>query len=87
MSQWYEGMCTMSALLHAGITEAPGAVETVIAVPVALVGESEAGLTERAFLQLPSCWDGRVETLMFRVTSWYKGVRPLGAHRPAFWRS
>ena len=48
-------MRAVSALLHASIAEPPGAFETVKAVPVALVGESEAGLAERTFLQLLRC--------------------------------
>lgn len=45
-------MRAMPALLDAFVAETPGALEADIAVPIAVVGEGEAGIAEGSLLQL-----------------------------------
>lgn len=45
-------MCAVFALFHASVAETPGALETDVAVPVAVVRERQARVTECAFLEI-----------------------------------
>ena len=84
-----ERVGAMTALLYAGVAEAPGAFEAEGTVPVAAVCEGGAGVAEGAFLQLLRVTIVAANRYLFRShpPPCCQDVRSLVVCRPAFWRS
>ena len=74
-------MCARLPSLDAGIAEAPGALEAVVAIPVARVGECEAGFAECALFEESL---GRSCEVRLGVATCHESVRSLKLNRPAF---
>lgn len=84
-----KGVQAVSTLLHTSVAESPRAIQAVGTIPVALVGEGKAGITEGTFVRAGVIRPRhrRCEGISFGswVPSCAENMRTFILGRPAFW--